>query len=88
LIRFSDVGTKKYHPADSKPSGEIRLDELWTRVDIDLTQDGLPGVNEAVRRVRGNDHDAAGFHFVRLITGRDGGASFNRERDLDIRMRV
>jgi len=57
-------------------------------MNIDLTQDGLSGINEAVRCVRGNDHDAAGFNFVRLITDCDGGAAFERERDLDIRMRM
>jgi hypothetical protein len=57
-------------------------------VDIDLAQDRLPGVNEAVRRIRGNDHDATGFHFARLITDRDGGAAFESECNFNVRMCV
>jgi hypothetical protein len=57
-------------------------------MDVDLTQDCLPGVNEAVRGVSGNDHNAAGLHFAGFITDCDGGTPFERERDLDIRMRV
>jgi hypothetical protein len=57
-------------------------------VDVDLTEDGVAGVNEAVRSVRGDDDDAAGFHFAGLIADRDRGAAFRRERDFDVRMRV
>lgn len=69
-------------------SGEIRLNESWAGVDIDLTQNLGPGVNEAVRRVRGNDHNVTRFHVMRFIADCDAGAAFNRERNLDIRMRV
>jgi hypothetical protein len=57
-------------------------------VDIDLAQRRVAGVNESMRRVRGDDDDAAGVQFVRFIANRDGGAAFERERDLDVRMRV
>ena len=57
-------------------------------MDIDLAQRRVAGVNESMRRVRGNDDDAAGVQFVRFIANRDGGAAFERERDLDVRMRV
>src|SRR5439155_9821711 len=73
---------------ESKPSGEIRLNKFWARMDADLTQNRLPGVDESMRRIRGNHHDAAGFHFARFITDRHAGAAFERELDLDIRMRV
>jgi hypothetical protein len=57
-------------------------------MDVDLTQDCLSGVNEAVRRVRGNDHNATRFHVMHFIAECDGGAAFERERDLDVRVRV
>jgi hypothetical protein len=55
-------------------------------VDVDLTQDCVTGVNETVRCVRWNDDDAACFYFARFISDCDGGVTFNRERDLDVRM--
>ena len=70
------------------PSLEIRLDKFRARVNINLTKYGFPGVNESMRCVRGNDHDAARFHLVRFVYDRDGGAAFKRERDLDVRMRM
>ena len=57
-------------------------------MDIDLTQRRVADVNESMRRVRGNDDDATGVHFVRFIANRDNGAAFERERDLDVGMRV
>ena len=72
----------------SKPSGEIRLDKSRAGVDVDLAQRRVAGVNESMRCVRGNDDDAAGFHFTRFIADRDGGTAFERKRDLDVRMRV
>ena len=57
-------------------------------MDVDLTQDCVARVNESIRCVRGNDGDAAGFHFKRFIADRDGGTAFERERDFDVRMRV
>ena len=57
-------------------------------MDIQLAQDRGAGVNEPMRRVRGNDDNAAGLHFKRFIADRDGGTAFERERDLNVRMRV
>ena len=67
---------------------EIRLDKSRTGVNIDLPQDRVPRVNEAVGRGSGDNDDVAGVHFVRLVAHGDRGAAFKRERDLDIRMRV
>jgi len=67
---------------------EIGLNESRTGVDGDLTQDRVTGINEPVRRVRGNNNNVAGFHFSRFIADRDRGAAFERERHLDIRMPV
>ena len=57
-------------------------------MDVDLTQDCVSRINEAMRRVGGNYHDAAGLHFARFVADRDGGAAFERERHLDVWMRV
>ena len=57
-------------------------------MDVDLTQDCVARVHEAVWRVCRDDDNAAGFHFTGLIADRDCGAAFKRERDLDVRMRV
>jgi len=73
---------------ESKPSGEIRLDKSRARVDVDLAQRRVAGINESMRCVRGNDDDAAGFHFKRFIANRNAGAAFEGERDLDVRMGV
>ena len=64
------------------------MNESWTGVNVDLAKDCVSAVNEAVRSVRGDDDNAAGFHFTGLIPDRDGGAAFKRERDLDVWMRV
>jgi hypothetical protein len=69
-------------------SGEVRLNELWTGVDVDLAQDGLSGVNKAVRSVGRDDDNAAGFHFTGLIADRDRGTAFKRERDFNVWMCV
>jgi hypothetical protein len=69
-------------------SGEICLDKARAGVDIDLAQRRVAGVNESMRCVRGNDDDAAGVHFKAFIADRNAGAAFERERDLDVRMRV
>jgi hypothetical protein len=71
-----------------KPSGEIRLNELRTGVDVDLTQNRVAGIDEPVWSVRRDDDDAAGFDFTCFIADRDHGAAFKRERDLDVRVRV
>ena len=69
-------------------SGEICLDKSRAGVDVDLAQRRVASVNESMRCVRGNDDDAPGVHFVRFIANRDRGAAFERERDLNVRMRV
>src|SRR4029453_15528610 len=53
-----------------RTSGEIRLNKSRAGVDIDLTQDCVARVNESMRRVRRNHHDAAPFHFARFIADR------------------
>jgi hypothetical protein len=73
---------------ESKPSGEIRLDKSRARVDVDLAQRRVAGINESMRCVRGNDDDASGFNFKRFIANRNAGAAFEGERDLDVRMGV
>ena len=80
--------TKKHYSGRPKASGEIRLSKLRAGVDVDLAQDRIAAVNEAVRRVRGNDDDAAGCHFARFISDCNRGRTFERERDLDVRMRM
>jgi hypothetical protein len=67
---------------------EICLNEAWAGVDINLTQNRVPRVNESMRCIRRDDDNAAGSHFAGFITDRDGGAAFKRERDLDVRMGV
>ncbi len=57
-------------------------------MDIDLPQHGVAGVNESMRCIRGNDHDAARFHVVRLISDRNSGATFKRECDLGVGVSV
>jgi hypothetical protein len=65
---------------------QVRLDEFWTRVDVNLAQERITGVNEPMRCVRRNDDDAARFYLALLISDRDGGAAFDGECDLDVRM--
>ena len=57
-------------------------------MDIDLPEDTSAGVNKAMRRVRGNDDDAAGVNFARVITDGDCRGTFERECHLYVRMRV
>lgn len=57
-------------------------------MDVDLAQRRFAGVNESMRCVRRNHHDAARFHFASFIADRDGGAAFKSESDLDIRVRM
>ena len=67
---------------------QVRLDKLWARVNINLTKYGVAGVNEPMRCVRGDDHNAARFHLARFVSDRDGGAAFKSECDLDIPVRM
>src|SRR4029077_17026192 len=57
-------------------------------VDVDLKQDALAGVNESMRCIRGCDNNGTGFHFARFIPDRDGGSSFDGERDFYVGMLV
>ena len=65
---------------------QVRLNEFWTRVDIDLAQDRAAGINKSMRCVRRNDDDAARFHLALFISDRDSRAAFDGECDLDVRM--
>ena len=58
---------------NSDSLGEIRLDKSRTRVDVNLAQDRVAGVNEAMRGVRKNDDHAFRFYLARFIAGRDRG---------------
>jgi hypothetical protein len=69
-------------------SGEVRLNESWAGMHINLAQDCVSGVDEAVGSVGGDDDNAAGLQLTRFIADGDGGAAFERECDLNIRMRV
>lgn len=71
----------------SEPS-QVGLDKFWAAMHIDLAQDGVAGVNESMRRARGNDDDAARFYLALFISDGNGGAAFKRECDFDVRMRV
>ena len=67
---------------------EIRLDEARTGVDVDLAQDGFAGVDEAVRRVRWDDNDAARRNFPLFVADSNPGGSLKRECDFHVRMGV
>ncbi len=41
-----------------------------------------------MRRVRRNHDNASGIHLAPFAADRDSGTAFERERDLDVRMRV
>jgi hypothetical protein len=45
-------------------------------VNVILTQDRVPSVNEAVRCIGRAGDNAAGLHVAGFITDRDGGAAF------------
>jgi hypothetical protein len=55
-------------------------------VNVDLTQRRCAGVDESMPRVRRNDDDAARLHLTLFISDRDGGAAFEGECDLNVRM--
>jgi len=67
---------------------EIRLDKFRTGVDIDLTEYGVAGINEAVRCVFWNHDDLAGFRLALFIPDTDRGAAFDNKCDFNVRMRV
>jgi hypothetical protein len=68
--------------------GEIRLDELWAGMDVDLAQKRLAGVNESMRCVRRDNDDATGGHLAVFIAHGNGGAAFESESDFDVGMFV
>ena len=55
-------------------------------MDIDLPEDAVTGINEAMRFFRGNDDDAAGLNFAGVITDGNGRSTFDSECHLDVRM--
>ena len=57
-------------------------------MDTDLPEDTVTGINKAMRRIRGNDDDASGVNFARIIADSHCGGTFQREFYLDVRMRV
>ena len=57
-------------------------------MDVNLAQDGVAGVYETMRCVRGDDYHAAGSHIARFVAHRDRGRAFDDEGDFDIGMRV
>ena len=67
---------------------EIRLNKFGTGVDVDLPQRRLAGIDETVRRICRNNHNAARFYFTRFITNCDRCCTFNREGDFTVRMRM
>jgi hypothetical protein len=54
-------------------------------VHINLAQYAVAGIDEPMRCIGGNDHDAARFDLARFVSDGDVGAAFKRECDLDIR---
>ena len=57
-------------------------------MDTDLPEDAATGIDKTVWRVRGNDDDAAGVNFARIIAHGHCGVTFQREFYLDVRMCV
>ena len=57
-------------------------------MDTDLPEDAVAGINKAMRRIRRNDHDAAGAYLARLIADGYCAGTFQCEFYLDVRMRV
>ena len=57
-------------------------------MDTDLPEDAVTRINKAMRRVRGDDDDAAGANLARLITDGHCAGTLQREFYLDVRMYV
>ena len=72
--------------AMTRNESQVRLDEFWTRVDVNLAQERVSGVNESMRCIRWNNGDATCFDLAIFIPDRDGGAAFESKCDLDVRM--
>ncbi len=49
---------------------EVRLDESWTGVDVDLPQDRVARVHKSMRRICRDHRDRARFDFARLVADR------------------
>src|SRR5258705_11551731 len=56
---------------------EIRLNESRTGVDVDLAQDRVTGVNEAVRRVRRDHDNTSRVHFLWFMADSNSCAAFD-----------
>ena len=69
-------------------SREIRLDKSRTRVDVDLAQERVAGVNEPMRRVRRYNDNATRSYFALVVSHGDGSAALNSECDFDVGMFV
>ena len=65
---------------------QIRLDEIWTCMNVDLPKDAIARVNKLVRRIRGNYGNAPGLNFTFFIADLDPGRTFDDKRNLDVRM--
>ena len=63
---------------------QIRLNEIWTRMNVDLPKDAVARVNELVACIRRNYDDAAGLNFPLFIADRDPGRAFDDKRNLDV----
>ena len=53
---------------------------------INLPKDRVAGVNESVRRARGNDNNAARLNLALFISDRDCGVTFDGKCDFDVGM--
>ena len=67
---------------------QIRLDEFGTRMDVDLTQNRIAGVNKTMRSVRRNNDNASSTNPALYVADRDGGAAFERECYFDVGMQM
>ena len=55
-------------------------------MDIDLAEDCLARIDEAVRCPGGNDDDAARFHLTLFVADGDRRATLDRKGDFDVGM--
>ena len=65
---------------------QIRLDEIWTCMNVDLPKDAVARVNELVGCIRRNYGNAAGLNVTLFTADRDPGRAFDDKRNLDVRM--
>src|SRR5947207_723068 len=71
-----------------KPSLQVGLDKRGAGMNIDLAQNRVAGVNEAMWGIYRYHHNGARFHFTRFIADGDPGRAINDERDLNVWMHV